>query len=137
MEKDEKPSEKEEKEARDEKKQEESVIKEKMSSCIDTVSCFVTKHTRDVIVATILFFGVVIAFFHHLWGGLIIGVMGGTYFSDEIIQFFGNLVRQFEQQGMLRSLIILGIFVSFFILAPSIIIGGAVAMGIRHLLVSK
>lgn len=91
---------------------------------------------RDMIAYVLMVFGIILLFFQHLYGGLIIGIVFGIYFSKEI----GYLIRHYEdfieEQGLVRSLILAGVLLAFFIAAPGIYIGAAIVVALRHVLVT-
>ena len=98
---------------------------------------YATHNVRDTIAYALLIVALVLLLFVPFWGGLIIGLVGGVYFSDEIISMVQNFNTIIEQQGISRSVILGVTLLAFFISAPAIFIGAAVAMGIKRLFVPE
>lgn len=101
---------------------------------IESLVGYAKSNTRDTIAYILMILGLVILFFHPIYGGLLIGIITGFYFSSEILAIVKNLNDFIEQQGMVRSLILGGAALGFFILAPGIYIGIAVIIGIKQLI---
>lgn len=95
---------------------------------------YAANNTKDTVAYILMIIGIVMLFTHTFYGGTIIGILFGLYFSKELAQAFGNLNDLIEQQGMVRSLIFGGLLLGFFIMAPSIFIGIALAVGLRYIL---
>lgn len=87
--------------------------------------------TRDMIAYILLVLGVILLFFQPLYGEFLIGVVAGAYFSKEINDLFKNYQNFIEQQGLVRSLILGGIFIAFLVSAPGIFIGAAFVMVLK------
>lgn len=94
---------------------------------------FVKSNTKDSIAYLLLIVGLVFLFFEPFFGGILIGLVTGLYFSKEIIFLFQNGNNFVEEQGMVRA-IVLGITaLALFIQAPGIFIGGALSIALKHL----
>lgn len=121
---------------------EEESIKEKFARTIknekmDNLYTYAKENTRDTIAYCLLVLGLVLLFFQPFWGELLIGIVSGFYFSDEIISFFKDLERSINREGMVRSIVFFGLAVALFIKAPMIFVGAAVVSGLKYLFMSE
>ncbi|MBA3958707.1 MAG: hypothetical protein H0X51_10000 [Parachlamydiaceae bacterium] len=94
-------------------------------------------NTRDMIAYVMMILGIILLFFQPLYGGLIIGVVVGVYFAKEIIALLKDYETFIDSQGLVRSLVLGGTLLAFFISAPAIFIGAAVVVFLRLFLVSE
>jgi len=129
--------------AKQSKDKPEGSVKEKFQETLDSLKkneriedlySYARSNTADTIAYVAIILGILILFFNPFWGGIIIGVVAGLYFSKEVmtpIRRFDNFV---EEQGMVRTLILGGLAVGLFIEAPWIFIGAAVAVGLKQLI---
>ncbi len=51
---------------------------------------YARNNTRDTVAYILMIIGIVLLLFHPFYGGLLIGLLGGFYFADEIIRLFQN-----------------------------------------------
>jgi hypothetical protein len=121
---------------------ERETIKEKFTRRIknekmDNLYSYAKENTRDTLAYFILVFGLILIFFHPFWGEILIGLVAGFYFSDEIISFFKNCEREMNNQGMVRSIVFGGTAIAFFIKAPMIFVAAAVIAGLKYLIISE
>lgn len=93
-----------------------------------------TENTRDTISYIILIMGVVLLFFSPLYGGALVGLVAGFYFSSEILSFWKHLNEFVEEEGIVKSLIGLGLLLALFISAPAIFIAMILAVIVRQVL---
>lgn len=91
----------------------------------------VTSSTRDIIGYVILIFGIILLFFRPIYGQLLIGVVIGVYFSKEILKIFNNYDLIVAREGYVRSLILGGVALAFFIIAPAVFIGAALTIALK------
>lgn len=101
---------------------------------IETLFSYAKTNTMDTVAYILLILGIVFLFFNPFTGGLMIGVIAGIYFSEEIASFVEGYNEFIETAGMVKSLILGGALLALFISAPGIFIGGAIAAGVKHLL---
>lgn len=94
---------------------------------------FATANTRDTIVYALLVIGLILLLFVPFWGGLIIGVIGGIYFADDLLTWFNDINDYMDKEGLARLVILGGIGIAFLIAAPGIIIGAVVAVAIKKI----
>jgi hypothetical protein len=95
---------------------------------------FATANTRDTLSYIALIIGIVLIFFQPFYGGALIGLVVGLYFSAEILSVVKNFSSLVDNQGIVRSLIGGGFLLALFICAPAIFIGIALAVAIRQIL---
>lgn len=93
-----------------------------------------TANTRDTVSYVVMIIGLVLLFFHSFYGGALIGLVAGLYFSSEILAFLRNLNAFIDEQGVVKALIGGGLLFGLFISAPAIFIGLAVAVALRQIL---
>lgn len=96
-------------------------------------------HSRETISYILIILGILLLFFEPVYGGLLVGIVAGVYFGDEIVEYIKNWKTTIDLQdrysGIARHLIIAGIALAFFISAPPIFLGAAIAIAIRYLFI--
>lgn len=100
----------------------------------DGIYKYAKTNPRDVIAYLLLVVGIILLFFQPVYGGIIIGIVAGIYFGEEIISVIKGYDDFVEEQGLVRSLILLGILLAFFISAPAIFIGAALVVCLKFFL---
>lgn len=109
----------------------------KQNEQIESLYRYAQDNTRDTVAYVLLILGIIFLFFKPLWGGALIGLVVGIYLYNEIITLIKNINGFIEEQGMVRSLVLGGMFLGFFISAPMIFVGAAIGLGFKHLIGSK
>lgn len=124
-------------------KKDENGFKEKLASSLDSIKKnekfedlygFARNNTRDTIAYILMIIGIVLLLFHPFYGGLLIGLLGGFYFASEIVHLFQNAAHVIDDYGLVRSLMAGGVVVGFFICAPAIFIGIAIAVALKQII---
>lgn len=96
-------------------------------------------HVRETIAYILLVLGIILLFFKPVFGGLLVGIVAGVYFGDNIVNYIKALKADFDKStspaDMAKNLIILGVAIALLISAPGIFIGAAVAIAIKMLFV--
>jgi hypothetical protein len=96
-------------------------------------------HIRETIAYILLVLGIILLFFKPAYGGLLVGIVAGVYFGDNIVNYIKALKADFEKStsmaDLAKNLIILGIAIALLISAPGIFIGAAVSIAIKMLFV--
>lgn len=87
--------------------------------------------TKDIVGYILIVLGIVLLFFQHIYGELLIGLVAGVYFSKEMLAFVRDFPQMIDEQGVARSLIIGGIILALFISAPAIFLGAAIVVCLR------
>lgn len=77
---------------------------------LDEVYSFAQKNPWDTVALAILIIGIIAFLFHEYWGGFLIGLIGGLYFADGIVSWVTNIKSNIEHEGIVRSLILGGLF---------------------------
>lgn len=106
----------------------------KKNEKVEGIYKYATSNTKDTVAYILMIIGIVMLFTNSFYGGTLVGILFGLYFTKELIGAFNNLNDTIEQQGMVRSLMIGGLLLALFIMAPSIFIGIGIAVGLRHIL---
>ncbi len=136
----------EEEKNKSEEKVEESSAKGKFNETLDNLKKnekiediynYAKSNTADTVAYVAMILGILILFFEPFYGGTIIGVVTGLYFSKEIMRPARNVEGFVEELGMVRSLIFGGLLLAFFIKAPMIFIGAAIAVLVKQLLLPE
>lgn len=106
-------------------------FKEPQKSPRDFKTFFTPATARDIVAYVLLALGIILLFFEPIYGGALVGIVIGIYFSKEII----SLIRHFEtivdEYGATRSVLLAGLALAFFISAPAIFIGAILALAIQ------
>lgn len=106
----------------------------KSNEKLESLVGYATANTRDTISYVLLIIGIILMFFHSFYGGVLIGLIAGFYFSSEIMAIIKHGNDLVEEQGIVKSLIAGGLLLALFISAPAIFIGAALAVAIRQIL---
>ncbi len=100
---------------------------------IEKIYKFARTNTMDMIAYVILFLGIVVLFINAIWGGLMVGIVGGFYFAQELLKRVYGINEFVEDEGLIRSLIFGGVLLGLAIKAFWIFVGLAIGMGIAKL----
>ncbi len=95
---------------------------------------YAKSNTRDMIAYILLLTGLLLMFFDPNYGGTLIGVIFGLYFSQELYDAFKNYEMFIQTQGFVKSLVFGAVLLAFFFSVPFIFIGAIAAVGVRRLL---
>jgi len=106
----------------------------KKNEKIEDLYNYAKSNTSDTIAYVAMILGILILFFEPFYGGTIIGIVTGIYFSKEIMKPVSNLENFIEELGMVRSLILGGLLLAFFIKTPMIFIGAAAVVAVKQLI---
>lgn len=104
----------------------------KKNEKLDDLYGYARNNTRDTIAYILMIIGIVLLLFHPFYGGLLIGLLGGFYFANEIVSIFQRASHLIDEYGMVRSLMAGGVLVGLFICAPAIFIGIAIAVALKQ-----
>lgn len=111
------------------------------SGSSDNLLEYFKQHSRETISYILLILGIVLLFFHPLYGGLLVGIVAGIYFGDEIVDYIkkwkGKTEGRIDYKELARHLICAGLALAFFISAPAIFLGAAISIGIKQLFVGQ
>lgn len=102
----------------------------------DDLLTYFQNHMRETIAYVLLLVGILLLFFYNVYGGIIVGIIAGIYFGDDIINRISQAKNDIAQsKGIPHHLIAAGIAVAFFIEAPAIFLGAAIAIGVKQLFI--
>lgn len=99
----------------------------------DNLLDYCKTNLRDMIAYALLIIGILILFFEPIVGGLLVGLVFGIYFGNEVIAYLTHWKEGIHYQRVAKHIIIAGLAIAFFISAPAIFIGTAIAMAIKQL----
>lgn len=100
-------------------------------------------HSRETISYILLILGILFLFYEPLavYGGLLVGVVAGIYFGDELVNYITNWKTSINSSNryveVARHLIFSGLAIAFFISAPAIFLGAAISIGIKQLFIGQ
>lgn len=96
---------------------------------------YLKSHPREVIAYVLLILGIILLFFQPVIGGILVGLVAGIYFADDIIAYITDWKIGEDAYQFNRHLVWAGVALAFFISAPAIFLGAAIAVGIKQLFV--
>lgn len=108
---------------------------QKKDSNSDSLLSYFKTHIREAITYALLILGIVLLFFDQLYGGVLVGLVAGIYFGDEIVNYIKSWSTTTDSKRVARNLILAGIVIALFISAPAIFLGIAVAIAVKQLFI--
>lgn len=106
----------------------------KESKQVNEMYHYARSNKERTITYLLLALGVILLFINTILGGLLIGLVAGYFFSDEIVYFGKNIRQFFESQDHLRYLVMIVATLALLIAAPGIVIGAIVAAAFTHIM---
>lgn len=104
----------------------------------DHLLSYFKENVRETIAYVLLILGIILLFFYPLYGGLLVGLIAGIYFGDDIVDYLLNWKKGLNTtKGITENLISAGVAIAFFIMAPTIFIGAAIAIAIKQLFIAQ
>jgi hypothetical protein len=94
---------------------------------------FVKQNKWEAISYVILFAGIILSIMYPFFGGLLVGIILGIYFSQEIFDKATTFKALIVQEGIFRGFIVVAALLAFLIEAPGLFIGTAVGAWLRPL----
>jgi hypothetical protein len=94
-------------------------------------------HAREIVAYIILILGIMLLFVNFFWGGVLVGIIAGIYFGDDAINFITHWKAGMDPSHAARQVIGAGVALAFFICAPAIFLGAAIAIGIKQLFLGQ
>ncbi|MBS4167632.1 hypothetical protein [Parachlamydia sp. AcF125] len=104
---------------------------------LDSVFGFAKKNTRDTAAYVLLLSGIIWSFFDSFYGGILVGLVAGAYYAEEISTFLKSIKQEIEEYGAASSLILAGTIFAFFVAAPGIFLGGAIVVALKGALTNS
>lgn len=109
------------------------------SPSADNILDYFKNHARETVSYIILLTGILLLTYWPFYGGLLVGIITGIYFADTIVSYIKGWkasIASSNYSTIARHVILLGLAIAFFISAPAIFIGAAIAIGIKQLFIS-
>lgn len=101
---------------------------------LDTMMDYAKTHVPDTIAYILLVIGIIWLFFNSFYGGILVGLVAGFYFTNDIVRLFSSFDEYLGEYGVAKNIVFAGTALALFILAPGVFIGGAIMVGIKYLL---
>lgn len=111
--------------------------KVKKSDRIEEVINYAKANNRDTAAFIAMVIGTFIIYFTPFYGGTIVGIVTGLYFTKEILSPLRNLECSIEELGMVQSLLFGLLLLALFISAPMIFIAALATVLIKQLIVPE
>lgn len=101
----------------------------------DDLFSYARNNPRDTVAYFLLIIGIILLLSggYFFWGGVMIGLVLGFYFGQELMDLFKNSNEIAERIGFVKLLVLASVALAFFIAAPGIYIGAAIALGVKQL----
>lgn len=99
----------------------------------DDLMLYLKTHTREAVSYVLIVLGIIMMFFDQMYGGLLVGIIAGIYFGEEIVAYLKSINTDLKAPDLARRLILAGLAIAFLIAAPSIFLGAAIAIVIQQL----
>lgn len=115
----------------------EEPIKPQSPRSADHIVSYAKNHSREFITYVLMLLGILLLLVNQFYGGILVGIVAGIHFSDEIINYIIHWRENLHTEGVARHLTFSGLILAFFISAPAIFLGAAVAVAIKHLFVER
>lgn len=107
----------------------------KNSKQVDDMYRYAVSNKEKTTTYILLVLGLLILLFiNDVLGGLIIGLVAGYYFSNEIVAYIRGLPQFFEGQDQVRYAVLGALIIGLLIEAPGILIGAAVIAAFRYII---
>lgn len=107
------------------------------SKKVDELYSYAQNNKEQTMIYVLLIVGLLVLFFNYILGGLIIGMVAGYYFADEIVYYIRNLGQIINGHDQLRYVILSAVLLGLFISAPGIFIGAAIVAAFKHVMGRK
>lgn len=93
---------------------------------------FFSEHKWDAFSYLVLFIGLLItAIFDRFIGGILVGLVLGMYFSQDIHHKFSFFKEYLDQRGIFRSFVLLAAIIALLLASPGLCIGTAIGAFLR------
>lgn len=109
----------------------------KKSDKLEGLYSFAKSNTRDTIAYVLLAIGVIWFFFQSFYGGAIVGLVAGVYFSDAIMGAIYGCNSYAAQCGSASCLTIIASLIVLFFSLPGFFIGAAISVGLKQLFIGN
>lgn len=95
----------------------------------------VQKADGETIIYVLLAVGLVLLLIQPFFGGILVGLVVGYLFANEILTGVVKVKNLIEEEPVGRGVALGAVLLAFFISAPAIVIGALVSVALRRLLV--
>lgn len=106
----------------------------------DSLMDYFKNHARETVSYILLITGILLMTYWPFYGGILVGLVAGIYFGDDIVKYIKNWKTSLIPSGsyslIARQIVLLGIAIAFLISAPAIFLGAAISIGIKQLFIS-
>jgi uncharacterized membrane protein len=85
---------------------------------------------RDTIAYIAIIIGLVLLPIIPFWGGAIVGIVFGAYYSEEMLKRIRSFRTFLEKEGQAKTLVFGGLILALLIVIPSLVLGAIAAVGI-------
>ena len=100
----------------------------------DDLVGLVKANAKDTIAYVLLVVGIILTLFQSFWGGFIVGLVLGYFYKDEIVQKVVNYQDIIQKEGLLKSIVLGGAFLTLLIGSFSLFVGAAIIAGLYFLI---
>lgn len=109
------------------------------STNFESITDYMKGNTKETLSYIFLVVGLLLLLFDPVsgYGGLILGVISGLYFSDELAYLAKNAKDSIEDFGLVKSLTLGAVLLAIFIKIPFLLIGAAAAVAAKIFLWPK
>ena len=98
----------------------------------ESIESYFQSHFREIVAYAILVLGIFLLFFDSIYGQVLVGVVAGIYFGNDIVTYVLNWKTSLSA-CIARNLISAGVILAFFISAPAIFLGAALTIALKQL----
>lgn len=119
----------------EEKKEAPVAPKKPIISKVDkSLFTFVKENLWETVSYILLFCGLILSIFSEFFGGLLVGLILGLYFAQEVIDRASAFKEFIGREGIFRGFIIIAAIIALLIEAPGLLIGTVIGTWIRPLI---
>jgi len=119
------------------KKLEEQISHLHAEEKMEELYSFTRTHTLDTVAYAVLIAGIIISIFSHFWGGILIGVVAGLYFTGEVMFAIKHFSHYVEKYGVFKTFVLGGVLFGLFIARPMLFVALAATIGIKLVITAQ
>lgn len=101
---------------------------------VEKVYRYARSMPRETVTYIALVVGIILIPWQPLWGGAILGVVFGIYFSNELLPRVKSFRAYLESEGQAKSIVLGVAILALLFLAPGVVLGALAAIGVLALL---
>lgn len=95
---------------------------------------FFQQNYIETVAYLLLFCGLILSIFYEFLGGLLVGLVLGIYFAQEVRDRAGAFKSFIDSEGIFRGFIIVAAVLALLIMAPGLLIGSIIGAWVRPFL---